>query len=168
MLSNIKRRHDPVVTTVAQGILEFKRDRRSTHIDRSIQTFLDRFYMSRIGRWPVTRLGSDLACLHLFGRRHSSSHWPTYRPQPFGASRGRCLSLPKSHQVCGLLTWRDCLVAFRTTVCLPSRPIVYSRGDKIRLLGPELTPNFRSRHHLHSNQRSSDRSGGYRQRHICL
>merc|ERR1711939_901453 len=49
VLSNIKRRHDPVVTTVAQGILEFKRDRQSPHIDRSIQTFLDRFYMSRIG-----------------------------------------------------------------------------------------------------------------------
>ncbi|GAA6026331.1 hypothetical protein JCM8202_001943 [Rhodotorula sphaerocarpa] len=49
LLSNIKRRHDPVVTTVAQGILEFKRDSKSTHIDRSIQTFLDRFYMSRIG-----------------------------------------------------------------------------------------------------------------------
>ncbi|KAL7336538.1 mitochondrial branched-chain alpha-ketoacid dehydrogenase kinase-domain-containing protein [Rhodotorula toruloides] len=49
LLSNIKRRHDPVVTTVAQGILEFKRERKSPHIDRSIQTFLDRFYMSRIG-----------------------------------------------------------------------------------------------------------------------
>lgn len=49
LLSNIKRRHDPVVTTIAQGILEFKRESKSTQIDRSIQTFLDRFYMSRIG-----------------------------------------------------------------------------------------------------------------------
>ncbi|KAM0748315.1 pyruvate dehydrogenase kinase [Meredithblackwellia eburnea MCA 4105] len=49
VLSNIKRRHDPVVTTIAQGILEFKRESKSTQIDRSIQTFLDRFYMSRIG-----------------------------------------------------------------------------------------------------------------------
>ncbi|ORY92449.1 mitochondrial branched-chain alpha-ketoacid dehydrogenase kinase-domain-containing protein [Leucosporidium creatinivorum] len=49
VLSNIKRRHDPVVTTIAQGILEFKRESKSPHIDRSIQTFLDRFYMSRIG-----------------------------------------------------------------------------------------------------------------------
>lgn len=58
-LSVIKRRHDPVVTTVAQGILEYKdfisgpADKKlsatSTVIDRSIQTFLDRFYMSRIG-----------------------------------------------------------------------------------------------------------------------
>lgn len=132
LLSNIKRRHDPVVTTVAQGILEFKRDRRSTHIDRSIQTFLDRFYMSRIGRWPVTHLGSDLVCLHLFGRRHSSSHWPTYRPQPFGASRGWCLSLPKSHQLWRMLMWRDWLVASRTTVCprpVRSRPPAAIRFD---------------------------------------
>ncbi|KAI5479181.1 hypothetical protein MNV49_004042 [Pseudohyphozyma bogoriensis] len=49
VLSNIKRRHDPVVTTIAQGILEFKKESKSTQIDRSIQTFLDRFYMSRIG-----------------------------------------------------------------------------------------------------------------------
>ncbi|KAK4048393.1 [Pyruvate dehydrogenase (acetyl-transferring)] kinase isozyme 2 [Microbotryomycetes sp. JL221] len=49
LLSNIKRRHDPVVTTIAQGILEYKRESNSPHIDRSIQTFLDRFYMSRIG-----------------------------------------------------------------------------------------------------------------------
>ncbi|GAA5930484.1 hypothetical protein JCM21900_006736 [Sporobolomyces salmonicolor] len=49
LLSNIKRRHDPVVTTMAQGILEFKREIKAPHIDRSIQTFLDRFYMSRIG-----------------------------------------------------------------------------------------------------------------------
>lgn len=49
VLSNIKRRHDPVVTTIAQGILEFKKESKEGRIDRSIQTFLDRFYMSRIG-----------------------------------------------------------------------------------------------------------------------
>ncbi|KAL8280897.1 hypothetical protein RQP46_006576 [Phenoliferia psychrophenolica] len=48
VLSNIKRRHDPVVTTIAQGILEFKKESKEGRIDRSIQTFLDRFYMSRI------------------------------------------------------------------------------------------------------------------------
>lgn len=62
-LSVIKRRHDPVVTTVAQGILEYKdfisgpgrasnpndRAKQPSVIDRSVQTFLDRFYMSRIG-----------------------------------------------------------------------------------------------------------------------
>lgn len=49
MLDNIKRRHDPVVTTVAQGINEYKRKRQRMQIDTSIQNFLDRFYMSRIG-----------------------------------------------------------------------------------------------------------------------
>ncbi|KAK9388076.1 mitochondrial branched-chain alpha-ketoacid dehydrogenase kinase-domain-containing protein [Lipomyces mesembrius] len=48
-LSIIKRRHDPVVTTVAQGINEYKHSRQRMQIDSSIQSFLDRFYMSRIG-----------------------------------------------------------------------------------------------------------------------
>ena len=49
MLEVIKKRHDSVVTTVAQGILEYKRKRQRMHIDKNIQSFLDRFYMSRIG-----------------------------------------------------------------------------------------------------------------------
>lgn len=48
-LHKIKRRHDGVVTTMAQGILEYKRKRQRMQIDHSIQSFLDRFYMSRIG-----------------------------------------------------------------------------------------------------------------------
>ena len=48
-LEEIKRRHDSVVTTVAQGILEYKRKRQRMQIDSTIQSFLDRFYMSRIG-----------------------------------------------------------------------------------------------------------------------
>ncbi|CRG89007.1 pyruvate dehydrogenase kinase [Talaromyces islandicus] len=48
-LQQIKRRHDGVVTTVAQGILEYKRKRQRLQIDSGIQAFLDRFYMSRIG-----------------------------------------------------------------------------------------------------------------------
>lgn len=48
-LQTIKRRHDSVVTTVAQGILEYKRKRQRMQIDSNIQAFLDRFYMSRIG-----------------------------------------------------------------------------------------------------------------------
>ena len=48
-LEKIKRRHDGVVTTIAQGILEYKRKRQRMQIDHTIQTFLDRFYMSRIG-----------------------------------------------------------------------------------------------------------------------
>ncbi|SAM02551.1 hypothetical protein [Absidia glauca] len=45
----IKRRHDPVVTTVAQGILEYKERLNGNVIDTQVQQFLDRFYMSRIG-----------------------------------------------------------------------------------------------------------------------
>jgi len=48
-LHKIKRRHDSVVTTMAQGILEYKRKRQRMQIDNNIQSFLDRFYMSRIG-----------------------------------------------------------------------------------------------------------------------
>jgi pyruvate dehydrogenase kinase 2/3/4 len=48
-LNTIKRRHDGVVTTMAQGILEYKRKRQRMQIDNNIQQFLDRFYMSRIG-----------------------------------------------------------------------------------------------------------------------
>lgn len=48
-LHKVKRRHDGVVTTMAQGILEYKRKRQRLQIDNNIQSFLDRFYMSRIG-----------------------------------------------------------------------------------------------------------------------
>lgn len=48
-LHKIKRRHDGVVTTMAQGILEYKRRRQRMQIDNNMQSFLDRFYMSRIG-----------------------------------------------------------------------------------------------------------------------
>ncbi|KAF8237489.1 mitochondrial pyruvate dehydrogenase [Tricholoma matsutake] len=49
MLETIKTRHDPTVTTVAQGVLEWKRLRNAQHIGLDIQSWLDRFYMSRIG-----------------------------------------------------------------------------------------------------------------------
>lgn len=49
LLENIKRRHDPTVTTVAQGVLEWKRSHNARRIDNEIQAWLDRFYLSRIG-----------------------------------------------------------------------------------------------------------------------
>ena len=49
VLETIKTRHDPTVTTVAQGVLEWKRRRNAQHIGLDIQAWLDRFYMSRIG-----------------------------------------------------------------------------------------------------------------------
>uniref|UniRef100_A0A0W0FZR7 Protein-serine/threonine kinase n=1 Tax=Moniliophthora roreri TaxID=221103 RepID=A0A0W0FZR7_MONRR len=48
-LEAIKHRHDPTVTTVAQGVLEWKRAQNAKHIGLDIQQWLDRFYMSRIG-----------------------------------------------------------------------------------------------------------------------
>ncbi|CAO3593882.1 unnamed protein product [Absidia cylindrospora] len=48
-IEGIKQRHDPVVTTMAQGILEYKEKTRSSLLDTDLQQFLDRFYMSRIG-----------------------------------------------------------------------------------------------------------------------
>ena len=49
LIKNIKSRHDPVVTTVANGILELKHLKGSDAVDPAVQSFLDRFYMSRIG-----------------------------------------------------------------------------------------------------------------------
>ncbi|WVN88161.1 uncharacterized protein L203_103362 [Cryptococcus depauperatus CBS 7841] len=49
LLENIKRRHDPTVTTVALGVLEWKKRQRRGRIGAPIQEWLDRFYMSRIG-----------------------------------------------------------------------------------------------------------------------
>lgn len=48
-LDTIKRRHDPTVTTVAQGVLEWKRSKKAQQIGLDVQAWLDRFYMSRIG-----------------------------------------------------------------------------------------------------------------------
>ena len=49
LLGHIKSRHDPTVTTVAQGVLEWKRSQNAKHIGLDIQAWLDRFYLSRIG-----------------------------------------------------------------------------------------------------------------------
>lgn len=49
ILEAIKRRHDPTVTTVAQGVLEWKKSHNTKHIGLDIQAWLDRFYLSRIG-----------------------------------------------------------------------------------------------------------------------
>ncbi|KAJ1916381.1 [Pyruvate dehydrogenase (acetyl-transferring)] kinase isozyme 2 [Mycoemilia scoparia] len=48
-IEHIKRRHDSVVSTVAQGINEYKKHIGVNLIDDRAQMFLDRFYLSRIG-----------------------------------------------------------------------------------------------------------------------
>lgn len=67
-LEQIKRRHDPVVTTVAQGINEYKRKKQRMQIDSSIQSFLDRFYMSRIGIRML--IGQHIALTDQTNHRH--------------------------------------------------------------------------------------------------
>ncbi|BEJ06236.1 hypothetical protein CcaverHIS641_0307580 [Cutaneotrichosporon cavernicola] len=49
LLQKIKHRHDPTVTSVAQGVLEWKRSQKHGRIGQNIQEWLDRFYLSRIG-----------------------------------------------------------------------------------------------------------------------
>ncbi len=67
-LEQIKRRHDPVVTTVAQGVNEYKRKKQRMQIDANIQSFLDRFYMSRIGIRML--IGQHIALTDQANHRH--------------------------------------------------------------------------------------------------
>ncbi|KAH3666929.1 hypothetical protein OGAPHI_003379 [Ogataea philodendri] len=48
-LVKIKRRHDATVTTIARGVQHWKHKNNFAYLDGSINQFLDRFYMSRIG-----------------------------------------------------------------------------------------------------------------------
>lgn len=48
-LTKIKKRHDATVATMAQGVQEWKHANKIVFVNSRIQTFLDRFYMSRIG-----------------------------------------------------------------------------------------------------------------------
>lgn len=48
-LTKIKKRHDATVATMAQGVQEWKNEQKTVVVNSHIQTFLDRFYMSRIG-----------------------------------------------------------------------------------------------------------------------
>ncbi|QPG75088.1 hypothetical protein FOA43_002429 [Brettanomyces nanus] len=49
VLTKIKRRHDATVTTIARGVQSWKRKKNFTYLDNSVNQFLDRFYLSRIG-----------------------------------------------------------------------------------------------------------------------
>lgn len=48
-LTKIKKRHDATVATMAQGVQEWKTEHELVTVNLSIQAFLDRFYMLRIG-----------------------------------------------------------------------------------------------------------------------
>ncbi|KAI8906442.1 mitochondrial branched-chain alpha-ketoacid dehydrogenase kinase-domain-containing protein [Gorgonomyces haynaldii] len=61
VIENIKKRHDPTTTTIAEGVLQLKEHWKKTNsplqpksennlpLPTAIQSFLDNFYMSRIG-----------------------------------------------------------------------------------------------------------------------
>ncbi|GAV48932.1 hypothetical protein ZYGR_0N03370 [Zygosaccharomyces rouxii] len=49
VLHNIKVRHNATVVTLAKGVLKWKKTCQQNMFDDSVQSFLDRFYMSRIG-----------------------------------------------------------------------------------------------------------------------
>lgn len=49
MLDKIRSRHDDVVKLIAKGIIELREDCGRCSSDMEIRSFLDRFYMSRIG-----------------------------------------------------------------------------------------------------------------------
>ncbi|VEU24128.1 DEKNAAC105391 [Brettanomyces naardenensis] len=48
-LTKIKRRHDATVATIARGVQSWKRKNNFTYLDNSVNQFLDKFYLSRIG-----------------------------------------------------------------------------------------------------------------------
>lgn len=102
-LEKIKKRHDAVVTTVAQGVLEYKRDRRGENIQADVQRFLDRFYLSRIG----IRI---LIGQHIALARTSPSTPTTLDGDPLGDSNGNGSSSssaghddPESEQYVGII-----------------------------------------------------------------
>lgn len=91
MLETIKTRHDPTVTTVAQGVLEWKRLRNAQHIGLDIQSWLDRFYMSRIGiRFLIGQRESDLCA-------SPSSNSPSHH-SPFTSSSDVALNTQQAHE----------------------------------------------------------------------
>ncbi|GMM30301.1 hypothetical protein DAMA08_030460 [Martiniozyma asiatica (nom. inval.)] len=49
VLKKIKKRHDATVTTLAKGVQNWKMKNNRGYLDSSVNQFLDRFYMSRIG-----------------------------------------------------------------------------------------------------------------------
>ncbi|AET38226.1 PDK/BCKDK family protein kinase Ecym_2505 [Eremothecium cymbalariae DBVPG len=61
VLNKIKRRHDATVITMAKGLFKWKRTLQQNVIDASVQDYLDRFYMSRIGIRML--IGQHLALL---------------------------------------------------------------------------------------------------------
>ena len=75
-LDHIKRRHNGVLSIMAQGIIELKEALGAVDVDPRIQDFLDRFYMSRIG-------------IRMLIGQHIALHGPS-RPGYAGLISERC------------------------------------------------------------------------------
>ena len=104
-LEAIKKRHDPTVTTVAQGVLEWKRSQNARNINLDVQHWLDRFYMSRIGirfligqRTSFLHRRRGLFLIHTFYSRDTDIALNTLQPHPdyVGIICTRAVSLPIS------------------------------------------------------------------------
>jgi pyruvate dehydrogenase kinase 2/3/4 len=82
-LEMIKKRHDPTVTTVAQGVLEWKRTHNARNINLEVQHWLDRFYLSRIGiRFLIGQRKSLTVTLDLVFIHQSDVALNTLQPHP--------------------------------------------------------------------------------------
>jgi len=71
LMEGIKTRHDAVVTTLAQGIVEYKKEKNANIYNTEIQSFMDRFYMSRIG-------------IRMLLGQHITMHKPAFRQDYVG------------------------------------------------------------------------------------
>ena len=74
-LSQIKRRHDPVMMTIGRGLLELKEGSMKGQyevVDVKVQEFLDRFFLSRIGIRVL--IGQHIA-LHAQCEKQLSKKW---------------------------------------------------------------------------------------------
>lgn len=69
VLSSIKERHDSTVIKIAKGVLKWKKTHQQ-NVDSSVQNFLDRFYLSRIGIRML--IGQHLALLENGSKPYSN------------------------------------------------------------------------------------------------
>ncbi|CAI4217305.1 unnamed protein product [Parascedosporium putredinis] len=123
-LNKIKRRHDGVVTTMAQGIVEYKRKKQRLQIDNTIHAFLDRFYMSRIGIRML--IGQHIALT-------SQSHYrdPTYV--------GIICTKTNVHELA-----QEAIENARFLVCNPNLNFMYVPGHLSHMLFETLKNSLRA------------------------
>lgn len=77
-LTKIKKRHDATVPTIAKGVQNWKKIVNASFVDNNMQSFLDRFYMSRIGIRML--IGQQIAISH----QYKSSSFNNYNDDYVG------------------------------------------------------------------------------------